>query len=175
MKLIIISSPTAVPKEHEIINSLFEKGLEMFQVHKPFFSKEKIQNYIRQFPEKYHNKIFLHSQFLKFHSLKELEAYKQKYEYAFLSPIFDSISKIDYKSKFDLQEVKAKIKGRNIIALGGVDESKIEICLNLGFAGVAVLGAIWQNKKPIEKFLKLKSICSSERSEEHIDASLRSS
>ena len=107
----------------------------------------------------------LHSQFPKFHSLEELENHKEKYEYAFLSPIFDSISKVGYKSKFDLQELKRKSplllgEGQGgVIALGGIDESKIEICRQLGFAGVAVLGAIWQSENPSEKFLRIKEKC----------------
>ena len=174
MKIIVISSPIAVPNEHEIINSLFEEGLEIFQLHKPSFSKEEMKQFVQQIPFKYHNRIALHSSFPKFHSFKELEEHKEKYEYAFLSPIFDSISKVDYKSKFDLKELKEKIANKNIIALGGIDEDKIKICSEMGFAGVAVLGAIWNSKSPKEKFIKLKSICHSERSEEYLDASLRS-
>ena len=171
MKLIVISSPVSVPNEIGIIESLFENGLEIFQIHKSNFSEEETQNYIQQFPQKYHNKIFLHSRFPKFHSLKELEDYKEKYEYAFLSPIFDSISKVGYKSNFDLQEIKSFLQkqkalpfgeglgGASIIALGGIDETKIEICRQLGFAGVAVLGAIWNSKNPVEKFNTIQQLC----------------
>jgi len=159
MKLVIISSSVSVPNEHEIINSLFEEGLEMFQLHKPDFPKEEMKQFVQQIPFKYHNRIALHSSFPKFHSLKELEEHKEKYEYAFLSPIFDSISKIGYKSKFDLKELKEKIANKNIIALGGIDEDKIETCRTIGFAGVAVLGAIWNDNSPIEKFKRLKALC----------------
>lgn len=189
MKLIVISSPLPVKDEIEIIASLFENGLDIFHVHKPSFTEKEIQNYIQQFPEKYQNRIFLHSQFPKFHSLKELEDCKEKYEYAFLSPIFDSISKSGYKSKFGhelylpitigitrnkLAPISA-IRGKNIIALGGIDEDKIKACYELGFAGVAVLGAIWQSENPTEKFKKIKQLCHAERSEASVlDSSLRS-
>ena len=164
MKLIVISHPTVFPNEHRVIESLFENGLEIFHIHKPNFSEQEIQNYIQQFPQKYHSRIYLHSQFPKFHSLKELENHKEKYEYAFLSPIFDSISKKDYKSNFDLHELKnspllaRRGVGGEVFALGGIDESRIEICRELGFAGVAVLGAIWHSKNPIEKFIRIKKI-----------------
>ena len=133
MKLIVISSPTPVPNEHEIINSLFEEGLEIFHVHKPDFSKQEIKDFIQQIPSKYHNRIALHSDFPKFHSLEELKAHKEKYDYAFLSPIFDSISKEGYKSKFSHRlhrtsqiksELISAISGKYIIALGGIDEDK---------------------------------------------------
>ncbi|TAL61669.1 MAG: thiamine phosphate synthase [Bacteroidetes bacterium] len=161
MKLIVVSSPTPVPNERATINSLFEEGVEVFQIHKPDFSKEEIKNFIQQIPTKYHNRIVLHSDFPKFHSLKELEEYKEKHEYAFLSPIFDSISKNGYKSKFteNKSELISAISGKKIIALGGIDEDKIEICRELGFTGVAVLGAIWKNDNPIEKFKRIKALC----------------
>ena len=168
MKLIVISSSAPVPNEQTLINSLFEEGLENFQVHKPDCSKEEIKNFIQQIPSKYHNKIFFHSDFPKFHSLKELGNYKGKYEYAFLSPIFDSISKAGYKSKFSDRlynfllfhpELINTVNGKNIIALGGIDEDKIELARKAGFAGVAAVGAIWNNKNPVEKFLRIKAKC----------------
>jgi len=182
MKLIVISSPTPVLNEHEIINSLFEEGLEIFHMHKPDFSKEGTENFIRQIPSKYHNRIALHSDFQKFHSLEELTAHKGKYDYAFLSPIFDSISKAGYKSKFDLNKLKnssllssRREVGGEVFALGGINEDKIEICRELGFAGVSVLGAIWNSKNPVEKFKRLKLLCHAERSEASVlDSSLLS-
>lgn len=183
MKLIVISSPIAVPNEYEIINSLFENGLEIFQIHKPAFSEEKIKNYIQQIPSEHHNRIFLHYKFPKFHSLEELKrnfparlnrhllknTIINRGTYFFLSPIFDSISKQGYKSKFDLHELKMFLQKQNplsnggrrweVFALGGIDEDKIKICREVGFAGVAVCGAIWKSKNPVEKFLKIKEKC----------------
>lgn len=180
MKLIVISHPTNFPNEKEIIISLFENGLEIFHLHKPNFSvrqngrtpsfsgEEEIKNFIQQFPKKEQEKIFLHSDFPKFHSLQELNDCKEKYEYVFLSPVFDSISKKNYKGMFShrlhkFSQIKSElisaISGKNIIALSGIDEDKIETCRELGFAGVAVLGAIWNSKNPIEKFRKIKLLC----------------
>ncbi len=168
MKLIVISNPTEVPNEINLVNKLFENWLEIFHIHKPSYSKEETETFIQKIPQKYHSRIFLHSDFPKFHSLKELEDCKEKYEYAFLSPIFDSISKVGYKSKFshefhELTQNKLEkisvISGKNIIALGGIDEDKIETCRELGFAGVAVIGAIWQKKNPLEKFKRIKEKC----------------
>lgn len=172
MKLIVISSPVPVPNEHQIINSLLEEGLlagqaglEIFHVHKPNFSQEEIQNYLQHFPLRHHRKIFLHSDFPKFHSLEELKIHNKQFEYAFLSPIFNSISKKGYKSKFNLQELKnssffrREAKEKAIIALGGIDENNIAICRELGFAGVAVCGALWQHNNPVEKFLRIKAKC----------------
>ena len=175
MKLIVISHPSIFPNEHLVITSLFENNLEIFHIHKPNFSKQEIQNYIQQFSEKYRSRIFLHFDFPKFHSLQELEASslhgglgRSGGEYAFLSPIFDSISKAEHKSKFSTRlnqfiqvqpELTTSIKGKNIIALGGIDEDKIDLARKLGFTGVAVLGAIWNSKDPVWKFKRIKAIC----------------
>lgn len=161
MKLIVISNPVNLNNEHVILCSLFEAGLECFHVYKPLFSKEEIQNYIQGIPSVYHSKIVLHSEYFKFHSLKELEECKEKYEYAFLSPVFDSISKQGYKGKFDLQELKnspllRREAGGEIIALGGIDEYTIAEAISVGFKGVAVLGAVWMSDDPLKKFKELK-------------------
>jgi hypothetical protein len=167
MKLIVISSPTPVPNEHQTINSLFEDGLEIFHIHKPGFSLEEINNFIQQIPSKYHNQIALHSGFPKFHSIQELQdsGSWRGASYAFLSPIFDSISKRGYKSKFSQELTRnelvkiSEISGKQVIALGGIDEDKIEICRTLGFSGVAILGAIWNSENPVEKFKRIKYLC----------------
>jgi len=169
MKFIVLSSPVPVAHEHEIIDSLFKEGLGIFHVHKPDFSKKEIKDFIEQISTGYQHKVSLHSSFPKFHSLQELDEYKKTYEYAFLSPIFDSISKRGYTSKFRLEshelaqvgksELMRAIRNRKIIALGGIEENKISLCRELGFLGVAVLGALWNDKDPIEKFKRIKSLC----------------
>lgn len=100
----------------------------------------------------------LHAEYFKFHSLKELENCKEKYDYAFLSPVFDSISKAGYESHMDLKEVEKVLKNREdkIIALGGIDEDKIDTVKVLGFSGIALLGAIWKSDNPVEKFKQIK-------------------
>lgn len=156
--IIVISSATSVRNEHQIICQLFEAGMEFFQIYKPNLTHEQTENFKHQIPEVYHQKISLHDQCVKFHSLVELEACNLKYEYAFLSPVFDSISKVGYASKFDWQMLKASLttKKDKIIALGGVDEDKLNMIRDLGFSGIALLGAIWQNETPVEKFKQIK-------------------
>lgn len=167
MKLIVISPSVSLQNEHQLVNSLFEEGLDIFHIHKPDFSEQEIKNFISRIPEKNHGKIFFHTDFPKFHSLPVvLPPGTTMY---FLSPVFDSISKQGYKSKFNLQELKIFLQKQKIlsdensrseaIALGGIDEDKIQLCSALGFAGVAVCGAIWQNNNPLEKFKKLKTLC----------------
>ncbi len=168
MKLIVISSATPVPNEHTIINSLFEEGLEIFHIHKPDLTKQEVKDFIQKIPAQYQSRVASHTDFPKFHSLQELGDHKGKYEYAFLAPIFDSISKAGHKSKFSDRmtrfvkmkpELTSAVHGKNIMALGGIDEDKIALVRKIGFAGVAVLGAIWNSKNPLDKFKRIKAKC----------------
>ena len=72
------------------------------------------------------------------------------HDYVFLSPIFDSISKKGYPSAFYTDEIKSFFKDnpqvKNCIALGGISTKNIQKCLDLGFAGCALLGAIWEGE-----------------------------
>lgn len=84
-----------------------------------------------------------------FHSLAELQKYEQvealkHYDYVTLSPIFDSISKIGYRSCFSLREIAPFIKGKKVVALGGVTPDKIPELKNAGFSGAAMLGYFWK-------------------------------
>lgn len=82
------------------------------------------------------------------------------YKYVFLSPVYDSISKIGHAGNFGNRSIEKYVKMSKspVIALGGVDEIKFEECKELGFDGVAVLGYIWNNEtmSPIEAFRKAK-------------------
>lgn len=93
-----------------------------------------------------------------FHSIESLKQSRRKYDYIFLSPVFDSISKQGYKSKFDLNDLKPALKRyKNIIALGGVTDKNIFFVKNSGFRGAAVLGYIWKGKDPVLNYRKLIS------------------
>ncbi|MCQ2203912.1 MAG: thiamine phosphate synthase [Bacteroidales bacterium] len=88
------------------------------------------------------------------HSIEEVEKYSDRYDYCFLSPIYDSISKEGYNSGFSIDELlKARDKGiinERVIALGGICTKHIEELSRIGFGGIAVLGGIW-GKKPEEE------------------------
>ena len=81
------------------------------------------------------------------HSFEEIERYKTEYDYLFLSPIFDSISKVGYKSAFTKDELlKASTSGiidHKIIALGGITLDMIPYLKQLNFGGIAMIGGIY--------------------------------
>ena len=85
------------------------------------------------------------------------------YDAAFFSPVFASISKPGYRPAVSHAELSAALRAKTdarrrtaIIALGGVTPENAALCLELGFDGVAVLGALWQASDPLEVFNRLQ-------------------
>lgn len=79
-----------------------------------------------------------------------------------VSPLFPSFSKPGYgpSSRFPEAELRAALalpRRAEAIALGGIDASRIPACRELGFDGVAVLGAVWQAADPLRVFTELKN------------------
>jgi thiamine-phosphate pyrophosphorylase len=67
------------------------------------------------------------------------------YEYAFFSPVFNSLSKPNYQgviaSDFKLDtNIKTKV-----MALGGISADNVQETISMNFDGAAVLGTIWNN------------------------------
>lgn len=84
-----------------------------------------------------------------------------KYEYITLSPIFDSISKVGYKSNFTDSELRAIItnaEGTELIALGGVNNLNIGKVKELGFSGAAILGYLFSEMELSELKNRIKTI-----------------
>ena len=83
------------------------------------------------------------------HSLEEVKLYKNDFDYVFLSPIFDSISKQGYKSAFTEDELRRAseegIIDEKVVALGGVTYDKIPLLKDLGFGGAAMMGGVFIN------------------------------
>lgn len=81
------------------------------------------------------------------HTTEEILQNANLYDYLFLSPIFDSISNIGYNSKFNLTKLKSFLVEENlkpeIIALGGMNNTKVTKVKELGFSGLALLGYVW--------------------------------
>ncbi|KAF2508017.1 thiamine phosphate synthase [Flavobacterium zhairuonense] len=88
------------------------------------------------------------------HSITDFNSLKNDFDYAFLSPVFKSISKENYLPKTDLfEEIKSRTNHKTkVVALGGIDSNNIQTTLKNGFDDIALLGAIWNNKKPLTEF-----------------------
>ena len=88
------------------------------------------------------------------HSIDDFNALENIFEYAFLSPVFTSISKENYIPKTDLFEDLAKRENfsTKLVALGGIHLDNIEKSLQHGFDDVALLGTIWNSPNSIKNF-----------------------
>lgn len=96
-----------------------------------------------------------------FHHIADIAEHGGLFDYIFLSPIFDSISKSGYRAAFDQDALKRFLSrtGQAVIALGGIDEQRLDGVANLGFKGAAVLGAVWQAHDPVAAAGRLWAIC----------------
>jgi thiamine-phosphate pyrophosphorylase len=97
------------------------------------------------------------------HSIEDFNALGNVFEYAFLSPIFPSISKENYFSKTDLREATKNRTNytTKLIALGGIESKNIGTALKNGFDNVALLGTIWNQNNPIQNFKSCQKIVQS--------------
>ena len=100
------------------------------------------------------------------HDLTTLQAALGRYDSVFLGPIFPSISKPGHgpREDFDAGELAAMLLRRTsaerrtaVLALGGITPENAARCGELGFDGVAVLGAIWQAADPLRVFGQLQA------------------
>ncbi len=190
MKLILLTPPDFFVEEDKILTALFEEGLDLLHLRKPGTEPVYSERLLTLIPECYHSQIVVHDFFYlkdefnlrgihlngrnpeppvgykghlskSFHNMEELKNEKKNFNYVFLSPIFDSISKSDYTAAFGmdaLEEASARgIIDRKVMALGGITTENMDIVRNLGFGGAVVLGDLW-NRFNIHSTLDYKSL-----------------
>lgn len=176
MKIIAITTPKVIDEDAYIIKSLLDKGVDIVHLRKPESCIDDCRKLLSTLDAEYRASIVIHdypelySEFslrgihinrnittlpegyngLKTrscHSLEEVVRYKSEYDYLLLSPIFDSISKVGYRSTFNedvLQRASTSgIIDSKVIALGGVTLDKISYLKGLNFGGAAMVGAIY--------------------------------
>lgn len=97
------------------------------------------------------------------HSIEDFNSLENEFDYAFLSPVFKSISKENYSPEKDLfEEIKSRKNHKTkMVALGGIDSENIQEVLENGFDDVALLGTIWKNENPLKQFKLCQKIAHS--------------
>ena len=63
MKLILITTPEYFVEEDQILNALFEEGLDTLHLRKPGTEAVYAERLLTLIPEKYHKKIVIHDHF----------------------------------------------------------------------------------------------------------------
>ena len=178
--MIVITNPTAIHNEINIIRSLFENGLDLLHIRKPDYSETEMVSLLTAIGNDCRNHLVLHSHHhlaysfginrlhnpketkeitnavfsISTHSIAEFNTLENNYSYAFLSPVYPSISKQDYASTENhLEAVKERTNfNTKLVALGGISVENIAKTLKIGFDEVALLGSIWNNTNPLENF-----------------------
>ena len=85
---------------------------------------------------------------------------EEAFDYAFLSPVFNSLSKKDYKANREWQKLVELKPATKAIALGGIDLGKIDQIYAWNYQGVAVLGSVWEEpRNAVNETIKLLNAC----------------
>lgn len=188
--IIVITPEELVENETKIIDKLFQEGLDLLHLRKPFINEDEMTDFIQRIDSKFHSQLVLHSYYnlaeifniSRFHfreidrlnnlyksftdkiistSVHDIEAFNElneEWEYAFISPVFPSISKKGYGENSNvLSEIKNR-ENQNVklIALGGINEKNMHKVFENRIDGAALLGAIWESDEPLRVFRKCR-------------------
>jgi thiamine monophosphate synthase len=92
------------------------------------------------------------------HTWEEFGLLPDGLAYAFISPLFDSISKVGYMANAELLR-KPQSEPCLPVGLGGVNAETLRELIRLGWKGAAVLGWIWEEpRESVRRFEQLKKV-----------------
>ncbi|EIJ38238.1 thiamine monophosphate synthase [Galbibacter orientalis DSM 19592] len=133
-------------QHHELASEFNVKGIHLTEKHRKMLENDS--EYIKN-----HQKMGRVVS-TGFHSISALKKEGANYDYSFLSPVFNSISKENYQGKeFEVTAFPIKV-----IALGGITSATISEVKKMGYQGVAILGSIWQSKHPVTAYKELQKV-----------------
>ena len=188
MKLIVLSHPDFMKDELVALHLLLENGLEYLHLRKPNADSASYRHLLKAIDGKYHKHIIIHNHFellnefevkgihlnsnyqqalpqwhtqqsRSCHNIEEIIKYKDSFDYLFLSPVFNSLSKQDYASAFTdacLKEASGNhIIDSKVIALGGIDHTNIHLLNQWHFGGAAILGYLWEDFQKTQNLTSL--------------------
>jgi len=141
---------------HKLARKFNLKGIHHTKTHR----KKKLKTWITtRLVQMRHPSILLTTSYGNIGSMLELEK-DYNYDYAFLSPIFDSLTN-KYQSGYTHHSLKSALEkvNKKIIARGGTGIDTIEKVNELGFAGIALYSCIWKKKDPVAEFNKIIEKC----------------
>ena len=175
MKWIVITSPDFFEGEAAFIQRILRAGADVVHLRKPSSDSGSCARLLDKLQPEERGRIMIHDFFelakpyglrgihlnsrhgevpqgyegrvsRSCHSTEEVSRCKGMYDYVFLSPIFDSVSKKGYASAFTAKALlKAHAEGiidEKVIALGGITPDKISAIKAFGFGGAAILGYV---------------------------------
>jgi len=183
-EIVVISAPSFIQDEAELICNLFQAGLKHFHIRKreePI--SDKTYRLIDTIPLAYHKNLVWHASngLLKpnsitkehtssfktnenktWHSLgikspEEVSLIPDETAYTLCSPVFNSVSKPGYSANKAWESCPQS--SANLYALGGVTDKNIVALKQHNWKGAAVLGHIWgKPKEAIKRFKTLQEL-----------------
>lgn len=179
MRLVAITPEAAFEGEAEAIEQVLDAGFHTVHLRMPQATADEARAIMRQIPPSYHKRIMLASHYQldgefdfggvhikQGMDLKPAWAAMRKsrsyhcgdnlsgigdFDYAFISPVFDSISKHGYLRAFTPQDLSSIIATspackERLVALGGITAERLPQVAAMGFTGAALLGYLWEGK-----------------------------
>lgn len=88
-----------------------------------------------------------------YHKLSSIYEEERKFNYVFLSPIFDTLTQ-RFNAGFSPHSLRTLLaKNRaSVIARGGVNSTNIGDAAEIGFSGVALNSSLWKKEDPVAEF-----------------------
>ncbi|SFN72248.1 thiamine-phosphate pyrophosphorylase [Chryseobacterium oleae] len=189
--IVVITPEVSVQNEAEIINQLFQEGLDLLHIRKPMFIREEMKSFLDTIDKTFYAQLVLHGFYdlameypvSRFHfreadrltggfksyaneyiistSVHDIQTFNtlgKEWEYAFISPVFPSISKKGYGEQSAVMEDLKHRRNHDVklIALGGINENNISKVFENGADGAALLGGIWESEEPVHSFRKCR-------------------
>lgn len=184
--MIVLISPEKILKnEVEVLNEMFQNGLQTFHLRKYKTPRGKVENFLLGINPKFLNRVVLHHhhelveeyQLKGYHfNEKNRASYTNRYSSnKSCSTSFHTVKDLEKESHhfsysflspvynsiskkgYKGQAFKLESKHKNVIGLGGVEVSKLDDLKRRGFSGAAVLGAVWNNPSPVDKIQEFLS------------------
>jgi thiamine-phosphate pyrophosphorylase len=178
--LAILSLPGGFAGEADTLEALLEAGVDRLHLRKPEMKVAELEALVRRLAPRWGERLVLHGpravelamwygvqqvhgvdggmkMSRSVHSWEEFSRLPAGLEYAFISPVFDSISKKGYMANSSLLQRPVNELPCRPMALGGVGAGTIGELLKAGWTGTAVLGWIWEEPgAAVRRFEQLK-------------------
>lgn len=177
MKWIVITSPDFFAGEGSFLRLLLQCGVDLIHLRKPNADETACAHLLEKLSAEERRQVVVHQHFQQAedfglhgihlnhrnpeplagyagsisrscHSLEEVEMWKEKCDYVFLSPIFNSISKQGYYAAYSSNSLENAaeqgIVDRKVYALGGVTKAHLPLLRRWHFGGAVMLGSVNQ-------------------------------
>ena len=179
-QLIVFSSPTPKVNEYDLFQAFIDQGVKAIHLYRPQASEHELYHLLDSLDASVLPHIVLHhhKQLKNDFPVKGVHRqrnndssvpfvscslhqfifpdYAAQAEYVFFSPVLPSISKSGHLPSYTFSEISQWVSSIPCpcYALGGINLDAIAQENFVQFAGVAMLGAIWQSDCPLSTVIK---------------------